>query len=421
MAFSLDSFYKVNRRALIWLSLFGLLWLLRDFFALLFLTFVLAFVALTATRMLQRYLPLSYRVCLIGVYTAFLIGLVVFTILVVPNVIRESNKFAANVGEVQQTLLALKSNFFEAYPGWRRLFVGYLRSALDETSLKLIDGQLEVEARNLGLDTQHTNRYADRLTPEPGRDEAIRRYQSLEEEFLFNSLLAGQRALLGEYIPRLINLLYRTTVTILLALLFSFLILIDLGRLTQQIQNLRDSRLHDFYEEAAQPLAQFTYIVGRAVQVQGVIALINTGLTALGLLLLGIPSLTMLSLIVFVCSFIPVLGVFISTTPIVLVALNNGGLYLSLAAIVLVLVVHLIEAYLLNPLIYGQHLRLNPVLALIILFIGYHGFGLWGMVLGLPVTLYLLHDVFGVPLWPEGEASAKSPARWGTAPGQPPL
>ena len=51
----------------------------------------------------------------------------------------------------------------------------------------------------------------------------------------------------------------------------------------------------------------------------------NTVLTLIGLLLLDIPLVAMLSVIVFVCSFIPVLGVFISTMPIVLVALNAGG------------------------------------------------------------------------------------------------
>ena len=94
---------------------------------------------------------------------------------------------------------------------------------------------------------------------------------------------------------------------------------------------------------------------------------------------LGIPLVAMLSVIVFVCSFVPVLGVFISTTPIVLVALNAGGPGLSLSAIALVIVIYAIEAYVLNPLIYGRHLKLNPVLTLIILYVGYHAFGLWGM------------------------------------------
>ena len=104
----------------------------------------------------------------------------------------------------------------------------------------------------------------------------------------------------------------------------------------------------------------------------------------------------MLSVIVFVCSFIPVLGVFISTMPIVLVALNAGGPTLSLAAVVMIIIIHAVEAYVLNPLVYGRHLKLNPVLTLIILFVAYHAFGLWGMLLGVPVARYFIHDVLGV-------------------------
>ena len=125
-------------------------------------------------------------------------------------------------------------------------------------------------------------------------------------------------------------------------------------------------------------------------------------LTLIGLLLLDIPLVAMLSVIVFVCSFVPVLGVFISTTPIVLVALNAGGPGLSLAAIGLVIVIHAIEAYVLNPIIYGRHLKLNPVLTLIILYVGYHAFGLWGMLLGVPVARYFIHDVLGVPFRERG-------------------
>ena len=59
--------------------------------------------------------------------------------------------------------------------------------------------------------------------------------------------------------------------------------------------------------------------------------------------------------------------------------------------------IRVIEAYVLNPIIYGRHMRLNPVLALIILYVGYHAFGLWGMLLGVPVARYFIHDVIGVP------------------------
>jgi predicted PurR-regulated permease PerM len=64
----------------------------------------------------------------------------------------------------------------------------------------------------------------------------------------------------------------------------------------------------------------------------------------------------------------------------------------------MVLVVHLIEAYILNPMIYGAEFHFNPVLTLFILFVAHHAFGVWGMLLGLPVARYLLRDVLEVPL-----------------------
>jgi predicted PurR-regulated permease PerM len=200
-----------------------------------------------------------------------------------------------------------------------------------------------------------------------------------------------------EFAPAVVNLLYRVAATTALALLFSFLILNDLKRIKGGIGRLRNSRVGDFYEEAAQPIVRLGILVGRAIEAQAAIAVINTVLTLIGLLLLGIPLVAMLSVIVFVCSFVPVLGVFISTAPILLVALNAGGPALSLAALAMIVVIHAIEAYGLNPLVYGRHLKLNPVLTLIILFIAYHAFGLWGMLLGVPVARYIIHDVLGVP------------------------
>ena len=51
----------------------------------------------------------------------------------------------------------------------------------------------------------------------------------------------------------------------------------------------------------------------------------NTALTALGMWLLKIPGIGLLSLFVFICSFIPIAGVFISTAPIAFVAVTEYG------------------------------------------------------------------------------------------------
>ena len=60
-----------------------------------------------------------------------------------------------------------------------------------------------------------------------------------------------------------------------------------------------------------------------------------------------------------------------------------------LLAIAMILVIHAIEAYILNPRIYGHHLRMNPVLTLIILVICGKLFGPWGLILGIPVFNYV--------------------------------
>lgn len=51
----------------------------------------------------------------------------------------------------------------------------------------------------------------------------------------------------------------------------------------------------------------------------------NTVLTALGMWLLKISGIGLLSLFVFICSFIPIAGVFISTAPIAFVAVTEHG------------------------------------------------------------------------------------------------
>jgi predicted PurR-regulated permease PerM len=133
--------------------------------------------------------------------------------------------------------------------------------------------------------------------------------------------------------------------------------------------------------------------MGRAFQAQTLIALCNTVLTYLGLSFLGVESRYFLSVIVFFCSFIPVLGVFLSTIPMSIVALvqHQGGFGIMLEVILMVTIVHLVEAYLLNPLIMGEHFKMNPIVVIIILLVSEHFFGVWGLLLGVPVCYYLFY------------------------------
>jgi len=90
-------------------------------------------------------------------------------------------------------------------------------------------------------------------------------------------------------------------------------------------RSLATSRLAPVYAEVAPSLTVFGQLFGKALQAQARIALVNTGLTAAGMWALRIPGLGLLSLFVFLCSFIPIAGCFISTVPIAFVALTEYG------------------------------------------------------------------------------------------------
>ncbi len=393
--FSLNEFYQRNRRIVIWVILFGLLWLLRDFFGLVFLSFVIAIIAAPFADVGVRRLKLPHWLSLVLVYAIFLLVLGSFVRFVVPSVASEVNRLIGNLPETELRLIEAKNRLVEQYPALRQPLNGFLRSVLDENRAQIVDLQLIGERERLALTDAAITAAVESAVQPTG---PVAEYLNRRDQLYLNALMTVQFQRVRDYAPAVINMLYKATATMLLALLFSFLILIDLKRIKSGIGRLRNSRVGDFYEEAAQPIARFGILLGRAIEAQAAIALLNTLLTLVGLLVLGIPLVAMLSVIVFVCSFVPVLGVFISTVPIVLVALNAGGPTLSLAAVGLIVVIHAVEAYLLNPIIYGKHLKLNPVLTLIILYVGYHAIGFWGMLLGVPVARYFIHDVLGVPM-----------------------
>ena len=63
----------------------------------------------------------------------------------------------------------------------------------------------------------------------------------------------------------------------------------------------------------------------------------------------------------------------------------------------MIAIVHIVEAYILNPRIVSAVLKINPILTLIILYIGYSLFGVWGVLLGVPVSVYIYRYLLLAP------------------------
>jgi len=136
---------------------------------------------------------------------------------------------------------------------------------------------------------------------------------------------------------------------------------------------------------------------------QLVVCGVNGVLTYAGLLVIGVPGAWILALIAGILSLIPIFGTILSTIPIVLVAAADG-LDKGLFALGWVMVIHLVEANLLNPLIMGSHARMHPVIIIFALLAGEHAYGVWGALLAVPTAsilqscfLFYRHEIEGIP------------------------
>ena len=151
------------------------------------------------------------------------------------------------------------------------------------------------------------------------------------------------------------------------------------------------TRFRDFYRS-------FATVMGA----QLTISLINTGLTAIFLVSVGMPHAALLIAVTFLCGLVPIVGNLVSNTIIVFVALTVS-LKLAIFALVFLILIHKLE-YFLNSKIIGDRIR-NPVwLTLIAIIIGERLMGIPGLILAPVVLNYLRVEMLTVEVRPTPEA-----------------
>jgi len=119
------------------------------------------------------------------------------------------------------------------------------------------------------------------------------------------------------------------------------------------------------------------------VRGQLIICLVNGILTGIGLLIFDVNFALTLSLLVTVTSLIPIFGVFISSVPIILMAMTNSFIT-ALLMLGWILIIHFIEGNILNPKIIGKSADIHPVLVILALMAGQQAYGIFGALLCVP-------------------------------------
>jgi predicted PurR-regulated permease PerM len=339
---------------LIWIAFLATLLLLRHLFPVIFLTFVLTYIANTIVKAMSRRLP-RRRVNVVIVFAVFLLLLAGVGLLIVPKMFSEARQLAV------------------------------FSISRDAANVQPREGETAID--------RQTRRYVDSILI---RLVGPATFRSFEQSKSYEGLLQRVEDSIRAFLPKVtagVRAFVNSSIAIffqfLLSIVLSFLILWDLPSLERGVQALANGRTSEVYAEIAPSITAFGVMLGRAFEAQTLIAVVNAILTSIGFLLLGIPSIALLATIVFFCSYVPVVGVMLSTLPAALFAFKTGGITMVLWLIVMVLIVHAIEAYMLNPIIYGRHMKMHPVAILVILVVGEHLFGIWGLLLGVPVAAFV--------------------------------
>ena len=149
-------------------------------------------------------------------------------------------------------------------------------------------------------------------------------------------------------------------------------------------------RFNDFYRS-------FETVMGAQI----IISSINTALTAIFVLVVGLPHAAVVVGVTFLCGLLPIVGNLISNTIILFLAATLS-LKVALAALIFLIAIHKLE-YFLNSKIIGGWTR-NPVwLTLIGLILGERLMGIPGLILAPVVLNYLRVEMLTVEVPVRGE------------------
>ncbi|MCM3144895.1 AI-2E family transporter [Brevibacillus sp. MER 51] len=177
---------------------------------------------------------------------------------------------------------------------------------------------------------------------------------------------------------------------VFLAIILSLFFLLGKNNVVTFTAQFRTSKLSWLYNEIAYFSQKFILTFGKVIETQLLIALFNTTFTVIGLWIMGFPNLLGLAIMVFILGLIPVAGVAISLIPLSAIAFSVGGLATVIYLLIFIMVIHALEAYVLNPRLMATKTHLPIFYTFVVLIFSEHFFGVWGLIVGIPSFVFLL-------------------------------
>lgn len=190
--------------------------------------------------------------------------------------------------------------------------------------------------------------------------------------------------------------LTKMAVTFFMSFILSFFYTIELKQMYSFSRLFLTSDLFSWlFEDIYFFGKKFVNTFGVVLEAQFFIALCNTALTTICLMFMHMPQILALALMVFIFSLVPVAGVIISLIPLSMVGYSVGGIRDVIYIIIMIIAIHALESYVLNPKFMSSRTELPIFYTFVVLLVSEKLFGTWGLIVGVPIFTFLL-DIMGV-------------------------
>ena len=190
--------------------------------------------------------------------------------------------------------------------------------------------------------------------------------------------------------------LTKMAVTFFMSFILSFFYTIELKQMYSFSRLFLTSDLFSWlFEDIYYFGKKFVNTFGVVLEAQFFIALCNTALTTICLMFMHMPQILALALMVCIFSLVPVAGVIISLIPLSMVGYSVGGIRDVIYIIIMIIAIHALESYVLNPKFMSSRTELPIFYTFVVLLVSEKLFGTWGLIVGVPIFTFLL-DIMGV-------------------------
>jgi len=138
----------------------------------------------------------------------------------------------------------------------------------------------------------------------------------------------------------------------------------------------------DLWQRSARKIALW-------IRGQMMLAMLIAMITFVVLYSLDVPYALILALITLVFELIP-FGMILATIPAFFAAFSSGGIQLGLIVILFYFLLQQLEGYVFVPLMNRSTTGISPLIVILALLIGAELAGFWGLILAMPVSIFLL-------------------------------